>query len=72
MHTDSDLRLRHRRNKSGTRIYYYCAQTALPVPIGLSSKNESNTLRFFGVLENKLMIVSLRISNSKSVGLPKK
>lgn len=49
----------------------FFAQTALPVPIALSSKSESNTLRLFGVMEKKLMIVSLRILNSKSVGLPK-
>jgi hypothetical protein len=49
----------------------FFAQTALPVPIALSSKNDSNTLRFFSVMEKKLMIVSLRISNSKSVGLLK-
>jgi hypothetical protein len=28
--------------------------------------------RFFGIMEKKLMTVSLRIPNSKSVGLPKK
>jgi hypothetical protein len=50
----------------------FYAQTVLPVPTASASMNESNSLSFIGIMELKLMIVSLRIPNSKSVVLPKK
>lgn len=50
----------------------FYAQTVLPVPTESASMNESNTLSFIGIMEMKLMIVSLRIPNSKSVVLPKR
>jgi hypothetical protein len=56
---------------TGWRNGGFYAQTVLPVPTASVSMNESKTLRSIGIMEMKLMIVSLRIPNSKSVGLPK-